>query len=182
MTATRTPTPITTRAGCRPLSAVFAGAFFFGFFGCCCGGDSGGASAVIGRRRLPDGQQWPSGDVALLAGTGPELAGEIQLVGAPRGQMLANAGAHRAAKYHVHRCARLLSPAVNPAFTHRSAAGQERPVATRRSVASPTPDPPHSETRCGWSRCPVIAVSAPPDGSGGNTPAHTGANRPSRPG
>src|ERR1700731_2575834 len=120
MMTTRLATPITTRTGCRPLSAV---SFFLVFLGCGCGGASGGASAVIGRRRLPDGQQWPSGGVALLAGTGPELAGEIQLVGAPRGQMLANAGAHRAAKYHVHRYARLLSPAVNPAFTYRSTAG-----------------------------------------------------------
>jgi hypothetical protein len=37
---------------------------------------------------------------------------------------------------------------------------------------------PRSGSRYASSRCPVTAASAPPDGSGGSTPARTDANRP----
>src|ERR1700730_3074630 len=52
-------------------------------------------SVVIGR------EQQPAAGAVLLAGTGLEIAGGIELVGATRGQMLANTRAERAAKAHV---------------------------------------------------------------------------------
>ena len=39
-------------------------------------------------------------------------------------------------------------------------------------------DQPHSESRYGSLRCPAIGTSAPRDGTGGSTPAHTDAIRP----
>src|SRR5689334_10430650 len=103
MTATRIATPIAMRAGC--------GTFLPAGFSCrggdagSCGGDAGsgsgadgsrggdvgGASAVIAHLR-----RWRSG--SRVAGTRPQLVGGLQLVGAPRGQMLAKSGRHRAAK------------------------------------------------------------------------------------
>ena len=70
----------------------------------------------------------------MLAGTGLELAGEIQLVGAPRGQMLANSSANRAANSHVRKRPGVLSPAVHLAFTRRARDPQGQRVAMRRKA------------------------------------------------
>src|SRR5271167_600165 len=95
MTAARTATPIRMRGFDRGGFSGFGGEISSSTSG---GGDGvGRASVVIGRAREQDR---PAG-AAVLAGTGPELAGEIQLVGAPRGQMLANPGGRRAANSQV---------------------------------------------------------------------------------
>src|ERR1700752_1399198 len=135
----------------------------------------GGASVVIGRRR----EHQRVVGAALLAGADLDLAGEIQLVGATRGQMLANTRAHRAAKSHVHIHTGVMSPAGHPALTCRTTDQRGLQIAMRGSFASRTPDWPRNETRCGSLRCPAIAVTGLPDGSDGSTPARTSANRPS---
>ena len=55
----------------------------------------------------------------------------------------------------------------------RSASAERRVTHRRRLNVVP-----RSGTRCESSRCPVTAASGPPDGSGGSTPARTGASRP----
>ena len=83
------------------LSLAGSGAFTAGSSGGA-GDGVGAAWVVIGRRR----EQLRAVSAALLAGTEPGLAGEIQLVGSTRGQMLANNRADRAAKSHVYTSAK----------------------------------------------------------------------------
>ncbi len=58
------------------------------------------------------------------------------------------------------------------------APGAFRALASASAVRAIRPDRPHSGTRCASSRCPVTAASGPRAGSGGSTPARTGASRP----